>query len=360
MTGRAGGGTLAGMLETSPLPHTSADAPPLVDELTFGSIAAQLVYAAAELGIADRLADGPRTGAELAARLGVEAPPLRRLLRALAGLGVLDDTGDDGFALTADGALLRADAAGSHRSLVRMLCGPEMWRALGALVPSLATGERAWELANGLPVFVYYDDHPDAGATFNAAMAEHTRDAAPGIAAAGGFTRFRTVVDVGGGDGMLLAQILRDHPRLEGVVLDVPEVVAGAHDTLAAEKVADRCRVVPGDFFASVPAGADAYVLKQVLHDWEDEPAVAILRRCREAMEPGGRVLIAERLLPQRVGRAERLTLFVDVLMLAVTGGRERTEAEFRALLEAADLELAAVSPPLPLGYRVLEARASR
>jgi SAM-dependent methyltransferase len=327
---------------------------PLVDELAFGSITAQLVYAAAELGIADRLADGPQTCSALASAAAVQPASLRRLLRALAGLGIVDDCGHDGFSLSDEGRALLA-----HGSLVRMLCGPEMWGAWGELVPGLRTGERPWERAHGLPVFEYYARHPEAGATFNAAMAEHTRDAAPAIVAAGDFARFRTVMDVGGGDGVLLAEILRAETGVEGVVFDVPEALAGARETLARAGVADRSRVAAGNFFESVPAGADAYVLKQILHDWDDEPATAILRNCRRALAPDGRLLVVERLLPERVGPADRDTLFVDMLMHLVTGGRERTEPEFRALLDAAGLTLTAIGPRLPLGYHVLEARAT-
>jgi hypothetical protein len=210
-------------------------------------------------------------------------------------------------------------APDSMRALFRLLCGPEQWRAWAELVPSIRAGQCAWELAHGMPVFEYYGAHPESAANFNAAMAQHTRDAAPAIVAAADFSRFRTVVDVGGGDGTLLTAILDAEPELEGVVFDVPEAVG---------EPADRRRVEAGDFFSSVPEGADAYVLKQVLHDWADEPVTAILRSCRAAMRPDARLLILERVLPERA--------------------------------TAADLQLLSVSEALPpFDYRVIEAAAS-
>jgi O-methyltransferase len=335
----------------------SAERSPVV-ELALGSVAAQVIYAAAELGIADRLAEGPKSCAELSD--GAHEPSLRRLLLALAGLGIVRQIDRDRFELADAGRPLRAEAPDSANALVRMLCGPEMWRSWGELLASVRSGELAWDRAHGMPVFEYYGRHPESAATFNAAMAEHTRDAAPGILAAGDFSRFRTLVDVGGGDGRLVAEILRAEPELEAVVFDVPEGLAAAPGTLAAAGVAGRCRVETGDFFVAVPADADAYVLKQILHDWDDGRAIAILRNCRAAMAPGARVLIVERTLREPVTPADREPLLVDMLMLAVTGGRERTEREFRDLLHAAGLSATRVTVPLPFGYRVIEAEVTR
>jgi O-methyltransferase domain/Dimerisation domain len=312
-------------------------------EMALAPIPAQILHAAAELRIADLLAGGPRTTADLAHDAGAHEPSLQRLLLALAGLGIVAQLDADRFELTEAGMQLTTAGA-----LFRLLCGPEMLRGWEALVPSLRTGDPAWEIAHGMPVFEYYEAHPESAATFNAAMAEHTRDAAPELVAAGDFSRFGTVVDVGGGDGTLLAAILAAEPSVEGIAFDVA-------DALGEPSV--RCRMVAGDFFASVPDGADAYVLKQILHDWADEPATAILRSCRAAMGPHARLLILERMLPERATPADLAPLLVDILMLVATGGRERTEREFRELLAAADLELLSVSEVLPpFGYRVIEA----
>jgi hypothetical protein len=328
---------------------------PLV-EMAVGSVSAQVVHAAAELGIADLLADGPRTSAQLGERVAAHEPSLRRLLLALAGLGILEQIEGDRFALTDSGRSLRSAGPDSQRAFVRMLCGPEMLRSWTELVPAVRDGAPAWERAHGMPVFEYYGRHPESAAIFNAAMADHTRAAAPAIVAAGRFSRFRTLVDVGGGDGTLVAEILRAEPGLEAIVFDLPEGLEAAPATLAAAGAADRCRVQAGDFFAAVPAGADAYVLKQILHDWDDERAVAILRSCRAAMAPSARLLVVERVLSEPVTPADAPSLLADLVMLAVTGGRERTEREFRALLGAAGMSVTSVTEPLPLGYRLIEA----
>jgi orsellinic acid C2-O-methyltransferase len=327
------------------MPMTTS--PPL-HELALADIPAQIVYAAAELRIADLLADGPRTATQLADAAGAHAPSLRRLLLALAALGVVAHVDDDRFELTDAGRPLMTGAPDSVRELIRMLRGPEMARSWGALVEGLRTGACPWELAHGMPVFQYYGEHPEAAATFNAAMAEHTRDAAPGIVAAGDFSRFRSVVDVGGGDGTLIAAILAAHPQIDGVTFDAAEALDPAGPG----------RVLAGDFFSAVPEGADAYVLKQVLHDWADDPALAILRSCRLAMSPHSRLLIVERVVPERVGEGDVQPLLVDLVMLVATGGRERTEPEFRELLAAVGLALVSVTEPIaPFDYRVIEAR---
>jgi hypothetical protein len=328
----------------------------MLSQLLFGAVSAQAVHAAADLRLADHLDGGSRSSAELAARTGAHAPSLARLLRALAGLGVVTETAPDRFALTDAGRGLQTGVPGSLHSMFLLLCGPEHWRSWGELAHSVRTGERGWDRALGLDWVEYLDRHPDRSEVFNRAMGEHTRAAAPGLVAAAQLERFGTLLDAGGGDGTLLAEALRTHPELEGVLFDLPAGVREARATLTG--VADRCRIVAGDLFAEVPAGADAYLLKQVLHDWDDARAAAILGNVRAAMADDARVLILERMLPERAGPEDLPTLLVDLVMLSVNGGRERTEREFRALAETAGLELTRVSDAIaPFGYRVLEAR---
>jgi hypothetical protein len=327
-----------------------------LQQVLFGAMAAKIVYAAADLGIADLLAEDPRTSAELAELIGADPPSLRRLLRALAGLEVVAQTGADRFELTEVGRPLCTGAPCSIHALVTMLCGPENWRSWGELVNSVRTGEPGWDQAHGLSWIEFYEQHPDRSANFNRAMAEHTRDAAPGIVAGAELSRFRSLMDVGGGDGTLIAEALRAHPDLTGAILDLPAGLAEAGAKLERAGLASRCRLLSGDFFESVPGGADAYLLKQVLHDWDDERAGLILGNLRRAMRRDSRLLIAERVLPERVGAADVPTLLVDVLMLVVTGGRERTEAEFERLLARAGFALAGLTEPLPpFEYRVIE-----
>jgi hypothetical protein len=328
-------------------------------EMLFGAMAAKVVYAGSELGVPELLAGGVRTSAQLAAQLGAHEPSLRRLLRALAGLEIVSEPEPDSFDLAPGGQLLLAGHPRSMRNLVAMLCGPDYWRAWEEIVPGVLRGERAWDRAHGVDWLEYYERNPGPAAVFHRAMSEHTRDAAPGLIAGAELGRFDAVMDVGGGDGRLIAEMLAAHPELVGIVFDLPEAIASAPGVLEAAGVAERCEVVPGDFFASVPSGADAYVLKQVLHDWDDDRALAILRNVRAAMARDSRLLILERMLPERVGPDDAPTLLIDVLMLLVTGGKERTETEFRGLLGAAGLELARVGEPIPpFGYRVIEAVA--
>jgi O-methyltransferase domain/Dimerisation domain len=333
-------------------------APSRLVDIVFGAMAAKVLYAAAELRLADLLAEGVRTSEELAERTGTHGPSLRRLLRALAGMGCVTQTGPERFELAQLGQQLRADAPGSVRELVRMRLGPEFWRSWDELVASVRTGETGWVRTHGMPPYQFYERHPERSATFNAAMAQQTRAVAPAVIAAYDFSRFATVVDVGGGDGTLLAELLRAHPDLRGVLFDLPAGLAGAAGTLTAAGVADRCQVVPGDFFASVPEGGDAYAMKQVLHNWDDDRAVAVLRNCHRAMASTARLVVLERVLPDLVGVDDRQleALLLDGQMLVVTGGRERTEQEFRSLLDAAGFTLTALTEPLPpYGYRVIE-----
>jgi len=328
-----------------------------LSELLFGAVSAQAVHVAAELGLADHLDGGSRSSAELAARTGTHAPSLARLLRVLAGLGVVAETAPGRFALTDAGHGLRTGAPGSLHSMFLLLNGEEHWRSWGELTQSVRSGERGWDRALGVDWVEYYQRHPDRSAVFNRAMGEHTRTAAPGLVAAAGLERFETVLDAGGGDGTLLAAALRAHPNLQGMLFDLSAGLAEAEATLEAAGVADRCQIFAGDLFVSVPAGADAYLLKQVLHDWGDEHAAAILRRVRAAMADDARLLILERMLPERPGVEDLPTLLVDLVMLTVNGGRERTERDFRALAAAAGLELTAVSDAIaPFDYRVIEA----
>jgi hypothetical protein len=325
--------------------------------LPFGLMAAKIVHAAAELRLADLLIEGPLTSADLAARAGAHEGSLRRLLRALAGLGIVQQVGADGFVLTAAGGPLRSDAPDSIHGLMTMLCGPENWSSWGELVGSVQSGETGWDRAHGASWIEFYATRPDRSENFNRAMAEHTRDAAPGIVEAADLSRYREVADVGGGDGTLVIEALRAHPELTAAIIDLPSGLAEAEAAVEKAGMSDRCRVAPGDFFDSVPAGSDAYLLKQVLHDWDDHRAADILKTLRRAMVPSSRLLIAERMLPGQVGPPDAPTLLVDVLMMVVTGGRERTRAEFEVLLARAGFDLVVVSPPLPpFDYRVIEA----
>jgi SAM-dependent methyltransferase len=307
----------------------------------------QMIYAAAELGLADLLAAGPRAAAELAAATGAHAPSLRRLLRALAAFGVVAEEEDGRFALTAEGERLRADVPGSLRSMVLDFGG--LAYATWAEFPhAVRTGGSAHERVHGMTVWEYYARHPEAGANFDAFMAAATARRTAALLAAYDFGAFGTIVDIGGGNGAFLAALLAAHPGARGVLFDQPHVVAAAEAVLAAAGAGDRCRVVGGDFFADAVAGGDAYMLKQILHDWDDERAAAILATCRRAMPPGGRLLVMEWVLPERatVSPQHQEAFSLDLQMLAYFGGaQERTAEEFRALFAAAGFALTGIVP---------------
>jgi precorrin-6B methylase 2 len=310
--------------------------------LANGSRVSQALHVAATLGIPDLLRDGPLSADVLAERSGAHAPSLYRLLRALAAVGVFEEHDDRTFASNPLADALRSDADESLAGWAAFVGTPTYWDAWGELLHSIRTGENAFRHLHGVDVWEYRAARPEEGATFDRAMADLTRTANRALLDAYDFGRFNTLVDVGGGRGALLAGVLARHPDLRGVLFDQPHVVDTARETFAQAGVSDRVQVVGGSFFEGVPAGGDAYVLKWIVHDWEDEEAAAILRRCREALGDGGRVVVIERVLGQG-DRAE--AAFSDLNMLVMPGGRERTEDEFAALFAAAGLRQAAITP---------------
>jgi hypothetical protein len=288
----------------------------------------QAISVAARLRISDVLATGPMSLDELAAASGTDTRALARLMRALTALGLY--TADGGtFANTELGAALRADAPRSAAGWARFIGTGSYWQTYAALEQSVRTGDTAFSILHGEPVWEYRARHPDEQDAFDAAMTSMADAVSSAVVAAYDFSRYGTVVDVGGGHGRLLLGILERYPTVKGVLFDQTDVVAGAS--------ADRFQVVGGDFFDSVPGG-DALVLKSVIHDWADAESIAILRNCRQALRPGGRVLLVEQLLDLSPDPVR--TAFSDLNMLIMTGGRERTTDEYRTLLAAAGLEL--------------------
>ena len=329
-------------------------------DMLFGYMPAQVIHVAAELGIADALEGGPKTNEELAAATGTHPPSLLRLIRALAQLGVLAEVEAGRFDLLPLGTVLRSDEPGSIRELARLFCHDTIWRSWGRLGDSVRTGEVAFEKVTGMDSFAYFARHPALSATFNQAMVEHTRTIAPAVLAGYDFSAFRRVCDVGGGSGALLAAIVAANPDARGILFDTAPGLAEAPASLAAAGVADRCDVVLGDFFDSVPSGADAYVLKSVIHDWDDERSVAILANCRRAMREDAKLLLVEFVVPETADPAELMGIAMsDLNMLVATRGRERTQGEFAGLLKAAGLTLTSVTPALgSTAYRVIEGAA--
>ena len=308
-------------------------------ELIAGTWRSQAVCAAAELGIADILKDGPRSTQEIAGAVNASEDAVYRLLRALSSLGLFSSLSERRFALTPLGAYLRSDAAGSLRGYARFVGHDFTRRPWGDLVYSVRTGLPAADHVFGMGAFDYVARHPDVAAVVNDAMTAMTTTESPAVVEAYDFSGITTLVDVGGGHGLLLAAILKANPGMRGILFELPHAVDGAHSLLRCEGVAERCAVMSGDFFEKVPGGGDAYIMKRVIHDWDDDRARRILRNCQRVMRTGTRLLVVERVvLP---GDGPDLGKLLDLQMLVLTGGgRERTQAEFRELYDAGGFDL--------------------
>lgn len=300
---------------------------------------AQACYAVAKLGLPDAMAAGPRPVAELAAECGADPRALNRLLRAMVTVGLFRQTAPQTYALTSVTELLRSDVPGSLRQMA-VLDGEEVFRSFADIVHTLRTGTPAFENIYGEPFYAYLSGQPQLAATFAEAMNGAQVSAALSLCDLTGVER---LVDVGGGSGGLLTEALRRYPTLRGVLLELPEAVRQAKTTVTEAGVDDRADLVEGDFFEAVPAGGDLYVLARVLHNWTDERAELILRRVREAMGPGGRLFVLEQLLPDAEIEPGPGKGMVDLLMLVLLEGHDRTQADYRDLLERAGFALRSV-----------------
>jgi orsellinic acid C2-O-methyltransferase len=297
------------------------------------------IAAAVRLGLPEAMAAGPACAESLAQACHAHAPSLLRLLSALASLGLCEQMADGQFALTATGSLLRADTPGSLHAWAS-LNGGRISTQWARLDESVQTGESIRKRSSTQDDFTHLDDNLEAAALFNRAMVELTAPIAAALVHVHDFTGVRQVVDVGGGHGELLASVLRAYPGLNGVLFDMAHATEAAAPHIEAAGLADRCERVTGSFFDAVPPGADVYLLKSILHDWDDARCVAILRNCRRAMPPGARLLIVERIAPDAIGTSPRDTAVScsDLLMMVANGGCERGESAYRALLKAAAL----------------------
>ena len=301
------------------------------------------IYIVAKLGLADHLRDGHKTADELAAATRTHAPSLYRVLRALASVGVVAEDAKRGFALTALSETLCTDAPGSLRAFATVELGEEHYPAWGELLHSVKTGEIAFDHAFGMPVWKFFEQNPENAKTFNDAMTGFTLAANDAVLGSYDFSSISKIVDVGGGHGSLIASLLKANPQMKGVLFDAPSVAEGAHSRIEVEGIADRCEVIGGDFFQSVPGGGDAYILKWIIHDWDDERSVTILKNCHRAMTENGKLLLVEAVVPG--GSEPHFSKFIDLNMLVMTGGSERTENEYRMLLEASGFKLTRIIP---------------
>jgi hypothetical protein len=318
-----------------------------------GFMVSQALHALVHLGIADALGSGPLSADELARRTGTQAGPLYRLLRAAAAQGVLEEDPDRVFALTPLGDGLRSDAPMSIGGWARHIGLPYFWDVWSRLSDAVRTGEHAFRMVHGTDVWTYRLRRPEESEIFSRAMTGLAGMAAQLTLQAYDFGRFRRIVDVGGAQGALIAAILARHPHVQGMLFDQPHVVAGAAGVLNAAGVAGRCEVVGGSFFEEVPSGADAYILKSVLHDWYEPEATQILKTCVRAMDGGATMLIIESVVgPPNEDADVKLG---DLNMFVAAGGRERTAEEWESLLGAAGLSLRTIVPTGGI-HQVIEA----
>jgi hypothetical protein len=305
---------------------------------------AELILQAAEMSLADKFdGDAPRSAKDLAAEYGMRHRELYRYLRALTGLGLLNFAGPDSFRLTSLGAALRTGAPGAARSAYIALVGDMVKPAWKNFAHGLFTGDPGFEKAEGMGLFEYCQDNPGMAKFFSETMVGFHGREPPAVAEAYDFSGIGSLVDVGGASGNMLGHVLSRHPGVKGVLYDLPHVVADAPPLLASHGVADRVTIESGSFFESVPAGHDAYLLSHIIHDWDDGENATILRNVREAMKPDGKLLIVEMVLPE--GDEPHMGKMLDMMMLLVPGGEERTPSEYAALLEPNGFKVNRVVP---------------
>ena len=318
--------------------------PPVLFQMATAYWVSQAIYVAAKLGIADLLKDGPQSCVSLANATGADTASLFRLMRALTSMGIFSHVRRDCFALSRLAEGLQTDAPGSLRNMV-MTIGEIHYQACGNLLHSIQTGSPAFNNVFGTSLFDYLQHNADAADTFNHGMTNLSSMLAYAVLMAYDFTGISFLVDIGGGEGRLLRKILELNPETRGIVLDMPANIETINQDLNDQTCVGRCSYVAGDFFDSVPKGADAYLLCGVIHDWDDDQAVIILRNCRRAMAKNGRVLLVDMVVPE--DDATCFSKLLDLNMLVMTGGRERTKAEFWALLDAADYKLTRIVPTM-------------
>jgi hypothetical protein len=317
----------------------------LILQVGTGYMASMCLFIAAKLKIADLLADEPKSVYELASVTGMHEDRLYRVLRSLAMVGIFSEVGARKFALTPPAATLRTDVPESVHALVLWLCDPFHFTTFAELPHSVETGETTFDHIYGKSVFEYFPEDPVEEERFNNAMTCLSNMMVPAVLEAYDFSSIGTLLDVAGGHGALLCAILERYPKMRGMLVDLPSVLEGTHKAVSARGLKDRCHIAYGDFFASIPGGADAIIMKHIIHDWDDDKAIAILTNCRQSLagKPNARVILVESVLPE--GNEPHMGKLIDLEMMVYPGGRERTEAEFCSLFEKAGLRLNRVIP---------------
>ncbi len=313
-----------------------------LDRMITGYWISQAIYAAAKFDLAGHLKEGPKSVEELAKATSTNSEALYRLLRALASVGIFAEGESRQFSLTPLAEPLRSDVPGSKHALA-LMTGDEQFRAWAEIDYSIQTGKIAFEKVFGKPIFDYLGENPDKALICDAAMVGiHGRES-NAILDAYDFSRIGVVADIGGGNGSQITRILKKHKNLKGILFDLPHVIERAKQQVESEGLSDRCQLVGGSFFDSVPEGADAYMMRHIIHDWDDEKALTILRNCHQAMASTSKLLVVESVIP--AGNEPFNGKFLDLHMLLIPGGKERTEEEYRSLFAKAGFELNRVIP---------------
>jgi O-methyltransferase/methyltransferase family protein len=312
-------------------------------QLSTGYIASTCVYVAVKLRVPDLLAAAPRPVSDLARELGVNEDALYRVMRTLVSLGVFEEKAPRTFANTLTSTILRSGAPGSMYDMALWMSDPFHFQVYANALHSLHTGQPAVEKTVGVPVFEYFPKHPEESEIFNNAMTTFSAMIIPAVLEAFDFSGIGTLVDVAGGHGRVLTSILQNYPAMRGVLFDLEHVLAGARPVIESLGLSDRCRTASGDFFKAVPAGGDAYIMKHIIHDWDDDRAVIILQNIRSAMNAGGRLILLESVVAP--GNQPDFAKLIDLEMLLLPGGRERSEKEFRDLFARAGFELTGIIP---------------
>jgi hypothetical protein len=347
------------MKSTARLSTTKPEAAARLLELIQMRLVSQAIQVVAALGIADLLANRPKSIDELAEATKASTDNLRRVMRALMSFDVFSQNTDGRFALAPLGEFLRRDSPGSLHGAALLFGGEFGTNAVQFLLHSVKTGETAIQKrADGKPIFEWLQSNPEQAKLFDAVMTAFATLHLTGVLEAYDFSKIKKLVDVGGGHGKNISEILKRNPGMRGVLFDLPHTLEGGKKTVAQFGVADRCDLISGDFFSSVPAGADGYLVSRVIHDWDDEKAVKILQNIRGAIAPNGRLLLLETMLRSAGTQRTVYPVLSDLNMLLLTGGRERTEAEYRALYQVAGFELTrTVATTSPTGTTVIEGR---
>jgi SAM-dependent methyltransferase len=312
-------------------------------QMVFGKFTTQALSVVARFRIADHLATGPKTASELAAAIGLNSGHLYRLMRALTGLRLFEADESGRFSLTPMGNMLRSDVSGSVRAIATYVADPWSWKPWGELAECIKSGQPVFNRMFGEGAFDYLGKHPDEARTFNEGMTGFSQQAAAAVMKVYDFSKFGTIVDVGGGYGTLLIAILNETQSARGIVFDAPSVAAEAAKAISAAGLSERCRAEGGDFFEAVPAHGDLYLLKHVIHDWNDASATRILRTCRSAIPPSGKLLLVETIVPP--GFAPHMSHMLDLEMMVLCDGKERTEPEYREVLAGSGFRLTRVIP---------------